>query len=553
MATTVEAPGIEAQADSALRPAEVDASERVPADRLTQLIAGGDHKTTGRLYIGFSLIFGVLGLGATAAFQASGASSDWANSLADSSFQLFTLGRFLVIFGFVVPLFVGLATVVAPLQVGSRTVAFPRAASGAFWLWLVTTSMLCICYFSNGGVAGGNQNGQMLALFCLGAMVVSLLLGSLCVAVTILTMRTPNMAMDEVPLFSWAFVVATSVWVVTLTVWLGNLVLIFVDVRYGDIDSFGRIDSQWGQLAWLFTPPQVFAFVIPALGIAGDAMATLSGGARIRSRGIVLGAIGAFGFLSIGAWAQPQLVKGVYNSAPATLQVAALLVPILMLIGAYVYNIRGGHPRLASPLLAGLCALVLLAIASVGALLYVISNFALQTSPSAVTEIKSLKLAAVEAAPVYTWGVLLMVAGAALTAAIGGLYLWSTKITGRSLPDGSGKLFALVAVIAALLSAVPFLILGFANNAPDLASSLAPIFGASMAGVAALAVVVVIVGLVQLVSMQRPVSDAADPWGSGPTLEWLAPSPPPAGNFAELPLVGSSEPLLDLAEASPED
>jgi heme/copper-type cytochrome/quinol oxidase subunit 1 len=43
---------------------------------------------------------------------------------------------------------------------------------------------------------------------------------------------------------------------------------------------------------------------------------------------------------------------------------------------------------------------------------------------------------------------------------------------------------------------------------------------------------------------------ASDPW-EGQSLEWLAPSPPPLDNFvADLPVVTSAEPLVDLREES---
>jgi len=38
-----------------------------------------------------------------------------------------------------------------------------------------------------------------------------------------------------------------------------------------------------------------------------------------------------------------------------------------------------------------------------------------------------------------------------------------------------------------------------------------------------------------------------DPW-DGQTLEWATSSPAPTGNFAEVPMVASPEPLLDLKE-----
>jgi heme/copper-type cytochrome/quinol oxidase subunit 1 len=45
---------------------------------------------------------------------------------------------------------------------------------------------------------------------------------------------------------------------------------------------------------------------------------------------------------------------------------------------------------------------------------------------------------------------------------------------------------------------------------------------------------------------------ADDAWGSGQSLEWATASPPVPGNFGELPVVGSPEPLLDTAGTAEE-
>ncbi|MET0578963.1 MAG: cytochrome ubiquinol oxidase subunit I, partial [Ilumatobacteraceae bacterium] len=61
---------------------------------------------------------------------------------------------------------------------------------------------------------------------------------------------------------------------------------------------------------------------------------------------------------------------------------------------------------------------------------------------------------------------------------------------------------------------------------------------------------VVVLGFVAIWLKSDRVRDTdaavgADPWG-GQTLEWLAPSPAPLDNFAEVPTVMSPEPVLDL-------
>ena len=69
-----------------------------------------------------------------------------------------------------------------------------------------------------------------------------------------------------------------------------------------------------------------------------------------------------------------------------------------------------------------------------------------------------------------------------------------------------------------------------------------------MAGAALLALGVLLGAASPWSRTGRGASVEADAWGTGQTLEWACPSPPPAGNFGELAVVRSPEPLLDAAE-----
>src|SRR4051794_29675879 len=182
---------------------------------LAAIVGTGDHKVIGRMWITFSLIFGV-GVFIAAALSAwaqTQASND-AFALADQEFQFFTAARIGMVFLFLVPLFIGIATVICPLQVGASTIAFPRAAASAFWAWLTGSIVLVTAYAVNGGVGGptlkdGSLNkGVDLAFVGLGLMIIALLLATVCILTTIVALRTPGMDFFRVPLFSWSMVVA---------------------------------------------------------------------------------------------------------------------------------------------------------------------------------------------------------------------------------------------------------------------------------------------------------------------------------------------------------
>ena len=129
-------------------------------------LGSSDHKTIGRLFIGFSLVFGVAAwvLVALSSLQDI---NDVDVLPKDSIFQVFTLGRLALVFLFALPLFLGLAIYLTPLQVGASTIAFPRAAALAFWTWLLGAIVFVVAYASNGGPGGGRANAVDLAYVAL--------------------------------------------------------------------------------------------------------------------------------------------------------------------------------------------------------------------------------------------------------------------------------------------------------------------------------------------------------------------------------------------------
>jgi heme/copper-type cytochrome/quinol oxidase subunit 1 len=66
----------------------------------------------------------------------------------------------------------------------------------------------------------------------------------------------------------------------------------------------------------------------------------------------------------------------------------------------------------------------------------------------------------------------------------------------------------------------------------------------STAGAALLALGVLPLLAAIAVALRRPPDQPADPWG-GATLEWWTDSPPPPGNFRNLPPIRSARPVFD--------
>jgi heme/copper-type cytochrome/quinol oxidase subunit 1 len=523
MAITETRPEPATHADDHVNP--WDTGEPTPG--FAKLIGSSDHKTIGRFYIVFALLFGVKAC-VLAGLVALDAVPDIDLLPDDTVGQVFTLSRLSLVLLFAVPLFVGVATYVVPLQVGASTIAFPRAAAAAFWVWLLGAVMLIVSYVSNGGVAGGEANAVDLSYLAMGVVVVALMLAAVCIVTTVVALRAPGMRLDRVPMFSWGMFVAASIWLLTLPVFVANILLIYLDVRFGQPSDFGVASNQWPQLAWLFQQPQLFAFAIPVLGALGDVVVT-SAGVRQRNRGFLVGAIAAFGVFSFGAFAQEFFNEDVWEQVLYVAVGLVIVIPTLMLVAGWVTTMMGGKPAVTAASLATLFASLVLLLSVTASALYVIKPLRLHDSPA------------------FQDGLLALVIGLVVLGGIASLYFWGPKMWGHLGNEGLGKLLGLAAFAGAVLAGLPQCVLGFANRWDGLADAADALNVIAALGYAVVAIAV-LVAVIDIFSMTRGADAGNDPWG-GQTLEWSTTSPPPTGNFAELPTVASAEPLLDLADS----
>lgn len=503
-----------------------------PAPRgLAGVLGSGDHKVIGRAYLIAATVFGLASAVTGEVVAVERIDTARLNLLSrETFFQVFTFHSVTGTFLFVVPLVLGLAMVVVPLQVGAPSVAFPRAAAASFWTWLVAGALVIVSYLINGGPGGGRASGVDLWTAALAATLVALTVGAACVVATVFGLRAPGMGLGRVPMFAWSTMVAGAMWLLTLPVLVGTLVLVYVDHRHGQ-HTFGRNSQIYSRILWSMRHPQVYAFAVPVLGFAGDVL-TVTARTRQALRGTAMGAIAAFGALGFGAFLQLS-VYGQAVEQPAYIGVSVLaLLPLLALAALWADLFRRGRFAVNGPLVFAVAAVLMLGVAVLAGAVGSIPalDVANTTWDSAVTHYATL---------------------ATVIAVLGGLQWWATKVVGRPVSEGLGVLSALVLLLGTVL-------LSF----PDLLSALIGDRGEKRAGVEALNVVaaaggvLVALGVLGAVvnlfgGLRGPGTDVpADPW-EGHTLEWATPSPPPLENFVKVPAVRSAEPLLDQREEEP--
>ena len=544
-------------------------SRGVPVEDPTPFgwLTTADHKRTGRLFIISSMLYLVLGVFLDLLVRLDLTSAtDFVSLGSDGFAQGFTFSRETLTLLFLIPAFLGVAIYMVPLQIGAPNLAFPRAATASFWSWQVSGVVLIGAYLGNGGPYGGWANGVDLHLLALGGLVVSLLLGSIAVATTVMTMRSPGLYLDATPPFAWSALVSASMLVVSLPVLLGQIGILYIDHRYGRVFLAGNYGI-WERIDWIHRTPQLFIYVVPILGVTAEIVLATAKRRVFEPLAMyfTLGLVGLFGF---GAWANfsvtgegADIIDGLEGVVLVGLYAGAFLgtAGLLGLLGLALIQNRK-MPKITTSVLAALGAGTLILF---GALYGLIGAAADWLEIAGRGNDGNLQLR------MTTWVTgqqSVLIYGAGLLGLLAAVHWWAPKIWGRQLNDLLGMLSFLVIGAGALLAFLGPALSGLFTEQPDFVyadpnatanyASWVDDNGAETFSVIGVAGVVILLGGVGLlllnllisVGMKKGVTAGEDPW-SAQSPEWMLPSPPPIGEPDELPTLVSGTPLLDAAEA----
>lgn len=492
-----------------------------PATGLAAVLGTGEHRTIGRLWIFTSFVYLLVAGVAGALVGVEKVDTDGLGDVlgADVFGETLSLHGIAGTFLFLLPLFIGLGIHVVPAQVGAATVAFPRAAAAAYWTYLLGGAVLIASFVADGGPFGADSRFVELFVASFIAVLLALVLGTICVATTAVALRTTGMGLHRTPLFAWSSLVTAALVVLQLPVLAGLMLLVYVDHRYGPT-FLGGSDGVLDRIAWAWSQPSVYVFAIPVLGIIGD-IVPVSARTRLSKHRIAQGAIGAFGALAFGAWAMPGF--GADGAAPL-LHVGdvpfyafsiLILFPALAFAGLLGDTVRRGSLRVTSPLLWGVASLLMLLTGILNGILVAIEPLDLIQTTAQTAQIHYVLVAS-------------------LLGLFAGLAHWAPRLLGTPVQEVASKALAALGLLGTILLCLPDVITGFLEQAwrlqgvsGDDVDAVEALNIVSIAGGLLLVLVAVaFVGLVLKAAAGRD-HDGDDPW-EGNTLEWADAGATPA-------------------------
>ena len=240
-----------------------------------------NHKDIGTLYLLFSFIMFIIGAAMSVVIRAELMQPGLQFVKPEFFNQMTTVHALVMIFGGVMPAFVGLANWMIPLQIGAPDMALPRMNNWSFWLLPVAFSLLLVTLFLPGGAPAGGwtlypplslQGGYNVAfsVFAIHVAGISSIMGAINIIATVLNMRAPGIDLLKMPIFCWAWLITAFLLIAVMPVLAGAVTMLLTDKFFGTsfFNAAGGGDPVMFQhIFWFFGHPEVYVIALPFFGI----------------------------------------------------------------------------------------------------------------------------------------------------------------------------------------------------------------------------------------------------------------------------------------------
>jgi cytochrome c oxidase subunit I len=499
-----------------------------------------NHKDIGTMYLVFSLIMLFVG-GAMAMVIRTELLSPGLQFVNPEFFnQMTTMHALVMIFGAIMPAFVGLANWMIPLMIGAPDMALPRMNNWSFWILPAAFTLLLSTFFMPGGAPAGGwtmypplilQTGDAFPflIFSIHLMGLSSIMGAINIIVTIINMRAPDMSLLKMPMFVWAWLITAYLLIAVMPVLAGAVTMLLTDQFFGTsffLAAGGGDPVMYQHIFWFFGHPEVYIMILPAFGIVSEIIPTFARKPLFGHDSMVY-AISAIAFLSFIVWAHHMFTVGMPLAGQLFFMFATMLiaVPTGVKIFNWTATMWRGAMTFETPMLFALAFLFLFTIGGFSGVMVAIvpADIQYQDSYFVVAHFHYV-----------------LVPGA-LFAIMGAVYYWLPKWTGRMYNEKWGQIHFWLTTIFVNVTFFPMHFLGLAGmprRIPDYATQFADFnfvasIGAFGFGLSQLIFVYVVVSCMR--GRGERATDVV--WDHPKGLEWTVPSPAPYHTFEVHPKV----------------
>ncbi|MBB1486877.1 cytochrome c oxidase subunit I [Oceanospirillum sp. D5] len=511
-----------------------------PARGITRWIYTTNHKDIGTLYLWFSFAMFLIG-GCMALVIRSELFQPGLQLVQPEFFnQMTTMHGLIMVFGAVMPAFVGLANWMIPLMVGAPDMALPRMNNLSFWILPFAFAMLLSTLLMEGG--GPNFGWTFYAplsttyappsvtffIFSVHMMGISSIMGAINVIATILNMRAPGMTMMKMPLFVWTWLITAFLLIAVMPVLAGVITMMLMDIHFGTsfFDAGGGGDPVLFQhLFWFFGHPEVYIMILPAFGIISHIVPTFSR-KRLFGYASMVYATASIALLSFVVWAHHMFTVGLPLAGELFFMYSTMLiaVPTGVKVFNWISTMFRGAISFETPMLFAIGFIVLFTIGGFSGLMLAISpaDFQYHDTYFVVAHFHYV-----------------LVPGAVFSI-IAGAYYWLPKWTGHMYDERLGQWHFWLSMVGVNLTFFPMHFIGLAGmprRIPDYALQFADFnmiasIGGFLFGFSQLLFLYIVI---KCVKGGQKAEDK--PWEGAEGLEWQVASPAPYHTFAQPPRI----------------
>jgi cytochrome c oxidase subunit 1 len=503
-----------------------------------------NHKDVGTMYLLFSLTMLMLG-GIFALLIRAELFQPGLQIIQPETYnQLVTLHGLVMVFGAIMPAFVGFANWMIPMQIGASDMAFARMNNFSFWLLIPAAALLAGSFLMAGGATAAGwtlypplslQMGPSMdaAIFAIHLLGVSSIMGAINIIVTILNMRAPGMTLMKMPMFCWTWLITAYLLIAVMPVLAGAVTMTLTDRHFGT--SFfnpagGGDPVMYQHLFWFFGHPEVYIMILPAFGILSQVIPAFSR-KRLFGYASMVYATGAIAILSFIVWAHHMFTTGM----PVTGQLFFMYTTMLVAVptGVKIFNWTAtmwkGAISFETPMLFAVGFIFVFTMGGFSGLILAVSPVDIQLHDTHY---------------VVAHFHYVLVAGS-LYALFAGYYYWSPKWTGVMYSETRGQIHFWWSLISFNIGFFPLHFLGLAGmprRYADYPMQFADFnLIASVGGFAfGLAQAYFVLFIVLPALRKRGQPAPAQPWDGAEGLEWELPSPAPFHTFERPPRLSAT-------------